>query len=231
MQLKRYGQKTNPETLHKIRAELKKIKTLFHLVAFYSDNFKAKHEYKPLKKIFKKAGQIRKMDVVTRLFQLCRISDNVKRDIIPEISKTRKFVLSFKNDINNFQDISKKFDRKMKKYFARISKTNFKKYLSAQKNEMQKKLSRNLRMRELHELRKSIKEVICIFSINKGSSKDIKYYHSLQNIIGNWHDKEALLQLLSKKKNRLHLAIIKKLKSESAKDIQKIKLLISKNKK
>jgi CHAD domain-containing protein len=94
---------------------------------------------------------------------------------------------------------------------------------------VQKKLFPRLRLRELHESRKLIKEVLYLSPLSKADSGDIKYCISLQNIIGNWHDKQTLMQLLRKNRCRLHLRIIKKLKTESGNDIKKLKLFMSKS--
>lgn len=225
-QLKHYAQRTDPEILHRIRVELKKIKVLFHLVAFCPGNFNSKREYKPLRKIFRKAGHIRKVDVVSRLQHEYK-TDDMKQDVLSETRKKRKYISSFKNNIPDFQRIIRKYDKKMKKYFKRTDAGCFKKYLLSKENEVEKKFSPRLRLRELHESRKLIKEIIYLSPLSKDVPVDVKYYHSLQDIIGSWHDKQMFMQLVRKKRNRFHLQSIKKLKAESDKDIKKLKLFVT----
>jgi CHAD domain-containing protein len=224
--LEHYEQRTNPEILHRIRVELKKIKVLFHLVAFCSGNFNAKRAYKPLRKIFRKAGRIRKFDVVSRLLHEYKI-DDVKQGILSEIQKKRKYITSFKNNIPDFQRIVRGYEKKIKKYFEQVHAECLKKYLLNKEYEVQKELFPRSHLRELHESRKLIKEIIYLSPLNKDASLDTQYYYSIQDFIGSWHDKQTLMQLLRKKGCHLHLQIIKKLKAESKNDIKKLKLFIA----
>jgi len=221
-QLKQYEHRTDPEILHRIRVELKKIKVLFHLVAFCSEDFKAKREYKPLKKIFRRAGRIRKFDVDALVLHENEI-ENVEQNVLSEIYKKKKYIVSFKNNIHDFRNIARRYDKKMKKYYAKADAVCLKKYVLHKEKEVQKGLFPSLHVQQLHELRKLVKEILYLSPLNKSGFIDKKYYYSLQEIIGSWHDKQALIQLLKKNKSRLNLAVINKLKSESDKDIKKLK--------
>ena len=227
LQLKQYEKKTDPEALHRIRVELKKIKVLFHLLDFCSNNFNAKWEYKPLKNIFRKAGRIRMFDVVAQVLCVHKV-DSVRQDDIPDIKKKKKYVSSFKETTPDFQHIIRKYDRRVKKYLEQVRAGCLEKYLVSKKNEVRKNLLRRLPLCKLHEARKLIKEVVYLSPLLKDNSGDTKYYQSLQSTIGRWHDKKMLLRLLRKNKKGLNSKRIKKLETESENDLKKLKLFISK---
>ena len=92
--LKKYNRHAKPEQLHKVRVELKKIRTLFNFLGFGSKKFNAYKNYKPLKHIFKKAGRIRDADVLHQLFKEYKFT-KIEKAVIPKAKDQKKLIAKF----------------------------------------------------------------------------------------------------------------------------------------
>lgn len=65
--LEAYGSNKDSETLHKIRVDIKKIKSILVFANDQVKGFRAHKNYIPFRNIFRRAGEIREPEVVSRL--------------------------------------------------------------------------------------------------------------------------------------------------------------------
>lgn len=221
-QLQRYEQRTNPDTLHRIRVELKKIKALFHLVGFCTDDFNARKKYKPLKKIFKMAGCIREFDVVVQMLHKYKI-DSIRYDSHSVAERKKESIACFRKNIFSYRHKVSRCYKKMSTYFNEVNLKCSKKYILCVDKDLKQRLFPRIRAGRLHESRKLLKEIIYLSPLYTYNAVGAKYYHELQDVIGDWHDKQMLINVLENDRSCPNPKVIKKLKMDSFNDLRRIK--------
>lgn len=225
--LEKYKQNTNAEELHRVRIELKKIEILLDFLAFYSKKIDIVATYKPLRNIFREAGRIRETDVLHQLVEDYKLK-RFEKDIIPDKAKTGHSIIRFKRKTGQFEKAVSRSYQKIKKYFAKVHKKDLKKCILKTEHKLNKELFGKFGLDELHKMRKQVKKIIFLSEIlsNKSIPQKIKRYGKLQYIIGQWHDKNVLIDLLKQNKCSSYEAAVRKLKLGCTKDIKSIKPLL-----
>lgn len=106
---------------------------------------------------------------------------------------------------------------KIEKFLAKISKAQIRKYLKVRREALRLMLQGNLSGNALHKARKVIKEILYLEAMSKKAGKRELYFGQLDEIIGQWHDRQLLLDVLKKAKSldleRLRLERDKALRS------------------
>ncbi|HET7115980.1 MAG TPA: hypothetical protein VFI29_05795 [Hanamia sp.] len=102
------------EDYHRLRVEIKKLKTLLELVNYCNKDFQKKKYFKPFIKIFKQSGKIRKLQQEESILEMY------------DVSKIEKYLIRVKVDIKKnkkeFQFlIEKKHKIKIKKTFKKVA--------------------------------------------------------------------------------------------------------------
>lgn len=219
-----YELTSDPETLHRIRVELKKIKSLFRLINYCTKNFHASEEYLPLKKIFTEAGMIREVDVAKELFAEYKIKMiHYEKKIYDQV----KLVSVFRKNISSYKEAVIKKQNEIKKYFDGINSNCFGKYILSRKLKLQKQFYPEPAVEKLHKSRKIIKEIIYLSGISRWRKKNlIPHYDKAQELIGSWHDKIFLLNLLKELNIDFHKKDIKMLESKCQNDLNILKKMI-----
>lgn len=217
-----FGDTAEPEVLHKIRLEIKKIKALLNITEFCVKGFKGHKRYLPFRYIFRRAGEIRQADMVNELFQIHKIKPQQING--RSAAANRDLILSFQKELPSFFLSIKKKKASIITSFREVKHTCFKKYLDFQKKELQKKIFPRLNQRELHRTRKKIKEILYLSPIAKKSKEELDpFYDKLQILIGLWHDKQTVMTLLNASEYPIeHNA----LRAECRSDIKNIKALV-----
>jgi CHAD domain-containing protein len=219
--LKKYRHAAQPEDLHKIRTELKKIKTLFRLLAFRSKQFNAPKAYKPLKDIFSKAGHIRALEVLHHLFCEYELEEFEKNNISGK-KKREKEVSRFQKSTHRYIKQVKQSRKQLKKHLAEIDMYDLEKYMKEIEDQLCGRLFQQLRQDELHPLRKQIKELAYLSEIINGETipQQTAAFDKLQELIGQWHDKDILKTALEKSKTPL--LVVNRIKAQCAADLKLI---------
>ncbi|HKC69805.1 MAG TPA: CHAD domain-containing protein, partial [Bacteroidia bacterium] len=119
--LKKYKNKPKPEQLHQVRVELKKVKTIFKLLACNSKQFSFSSSYKPLKHIFKKAGHIREWDVLHQLFEHYKLQE-FEENIIPSPKERKSEITKFHKKTKQYILTVKQIHKKTKGFFKKVNK-------------------------------------------------------------------------------------------------------------
>lgn len=194
----------NPEELHKLRVEIKKLEALFMLLKECSwnkyDDKRFRKKFMPVRKIFKNAGRIRNAHINLQLLDKFKTENSDFKDKQKTILQEQSN--KFCNDMIVFADtISKNHESLMKLIYDVESK----KILDLYKKQLKKinKIFKSYKKpAELHKSRKNIKQLLYVYSIlNKPFIKKIKlnaeYFDNLQEILGKWHDAEVTVELLT----------------------------------
>jgi|APTNR8051073442_1049403.scaffolds.fasta_scaffold00003_25 CHAD domain-containing protein len=183
----------DPEILHQIRLEIKRLKAVLALLHFEDIGFAAHKAFIPLRKIFREAGKIREPSELRKL--LTRFAaDTVVVKLIR--MPTPKILQNFKKNISGFVKDVKKVKPKILKRSKRINQKMMKKYLVSLDKTIKKDLYPKLNPFTLHGTRKIIKELIYLSPLGKEGKHIPSFFTETANSIGLWHDKQLVLQLL-----------------------------------
>ena len=222
-QLVNYGEFPEPELLHRIRLDVKKIKAILNVTEFCVKGFDAHKLYLPFRTIFRRAGEIRQADVLNELSQIHNIKSQHVRDV-KALLVNQELVPTFQNDLPKFLYSLQKKRAKLKDFFKEVKHSSFKEYLSLKNDDLRKQLYPKLNQRVLHKARKIVKEILYLSAITKKSKQRLDpFYDKLQELIGQGHDKQNVMALMNTDKNSREL---KQLKGECRIDIKNIKVLI-----
>ena len=215
----------DPEILHNIRVELKKIRSLFNYIRFTNENFIFKNEYKSFKKIFKEAGKIRELHLILKLIQKYKI-----RIADEELYSAEENRLSyeFRSGLEIFKKDLHSADHRAEKYINKSDSGKLSEYLLIRQQMLQNLLAQLPDKTGLHDIRKVIKDLVYLSEILFGKLNNIEsIFDSIQNSIGKWHDKQVLIGFLQEKYSDSHRKIIQITIRSSLEDENRIYGLIS----
>ncbi len=175
------------EELHQMRLEIKKIKAVLRLIHFNNTHFRDHKHYLPFRAIFRQVGKIRDAGLRNELLEryttihspFFRSPDKQNKQLVKEIHGHINVVRKQKKGI--LTEISK------------IKSHTYTIYLHKKNKELNNLLSNGVKQKDLHVLRKLIKEVIYLAAITVKKSKIDPFLIKSDNLIGNWHDKKVLL--------------------------------------
>lgn len=213
--LKSYENSADAETLHAIRLEMKKLRTLFHLANASVKNFRRHKNFQPLRLIFKKAGKIRQAD----------IQNEIEGKRIPEADERNKLRESFRKEARRNIKILKALAKTINEQFEKIHREDLQVYLKKRKTELRALMFPRLNQRGLHESRKIIKEILYLSNIGKKHHDGLDpFFDKVQVVIGEWHDKQTLIVSLRKIPDRRE---VERLNKQCQEDFVNIKSLVS----
>ncbi len=222
--LKSFPDETEKEFLHQIRLEIKRIKALLRLIHFNDNKFPDHKHYIPLRDIFRASGKIRDAGLRHELLE------QYTQIHTPFFRSPEKVLKHFINKIQGHISVVNKTRKIVLKEIASVKSRTYQLYLRKKNNELTELLSEGIRQKNLHELRKLIKEITYLTSVKKKKNKIDPFLTLSSELIGNWHDKKILIPWI-----RIHAAkekgTIKKLQTESNTDMQKLRKLVSEHKK
>jgi CHAD domain-containing protein len=210
------------ERLHQIRVEVKKLKALIGLIHYSQRKFKGHLAFLPFRNIFRKAGAVREPDVLRKLSE----KTDMKRLKVKGSSPTDPSE-TFIDDIPFFIETIRKEWKTLKPHSRKISKNDFKRFFDSNMAEIESNLWPELSMKDIHKIRKTIKIVLYLSKIkNYLSGSEKAFFSRMEQMIGQLHDQQILLQAL--KKDHVDPLEIKKVTDRCEKDEEKIKMLVAK---
>ncbi len=194
-----FGKKQDPEALHKLRVEVKKMKAMLLLQSGSSAVDKLAGEFVEIRNVFKKAGKIREAEINLKLLKAHHISDKkLKRSQEERVKKK-----------------GEKFSRKTGDYRKRMEKSAtmfLRKFKAIPLQKIQRLFSSELRQLsgltqvrmgtvKLHNFRKKLKNLIYSNAIlpaaaAKKMKLNVVYLKKLEDTIGSWHDVIQTITLL-----------------------------------
>jgi CHAD domain-containing protein len=221
-QLKGYHHLHDRDTLHRIRTEIKKIKTIINLIHFSHPKFKRHVNFIPFRSIFRKAGEIRESEVLYQLLLAYEI-DGVADEYIPKSIEADQLRIDFQKKVPEFVDIVKECKNKLLKNYKKVPTDTYHDYVKKCKRQLKPLLFPTLQRTKLHAARKLIKEILHLHELGGNAKKDV-FLRNTETLIGQWHDKQVLLQLLKKIKSSEKA---NQLKAKSRQDVLDLKKLIA----
>ncbi len=203
--------------MHKLRIEIKKINALVFFLRGCSKNENTSINFKPVNKLFKRAGHIRNSYVYAKLLDRYHLADSglktERRKII--VNRSRTFCSKYRKDIIGVKNTRTLLIRRIhgiaNKEILRVYKNQLKKLHSL--------LTHEHSSRQLHKCRSKIKKLVYMYQvIHKPLANklrlNIHYLDQLQNTIGKWHDTITAVELLRRQKN-FDKTVVDKLRKRS----------------
>lgn len=207
------------EILHRVRLEIKKIKTLLRLIHYNNRSFKEHSAFIPFRTIFRACEKIREPQVLHTLV--------VKFTGVTELPAPNSSgpIQQFTEEIPVHLKRVRKQGKILLKEIEKIKSKTYKRYLNKKSKELKIALSTALSVHDLHAIRKLIKEIYYLLRINHKSKSIDPFFKLSDSLIGAWHDKSIVIE----KMNRAvapQTDLIKKLHQEKRADIANLKRLI-----
>jgi CHAD domain-containing protein len=197
-----YGVLHQPDDLHEVRVQLKRLSALFFLCKKLG--WKVTGE-KAVRELFKHAGTIRSAHVHLAISEKWKMNDIPLADAQKTTIHTENELFSLKESyyISSMERICRKLCRNCRK----ISKRQWRRFFSAQIAILKTAFANQSDPDQLHDQRKRIKRLIYLMELlpSKAAKKanfQVKKMDQLQDKIGNWHDLEMILEELRFHQNK-----------------------------
>jgi CHAD domain-containing protein len=201
--LHKFQKTKDPEKLHRLRVEVKKMKALLLVSAGSLNDDLLPETFEPVRKVFKKAGKIRSAVLHLELLKEEKINDKKLEKALRKSAEKdgKKFR---KNSKDNFQAFSTQ-NALLKHHFTAVSGKHLQQLYEKELHSLGKLSHKRTGDPGLHECRKKIKYLLYIAEILDGpwvkSTKLNKFYlKKLEESLGEWHDVVDLVDLMKKEK-------------------------------
>ena len=218
--LKSFLKKGDQEDLHLFRIQVKRLRAFLILLESATDDSKLSKNFKPVRKVFKSAGEIRTAFMNQELGKALKISHNEFMDGQHQLQlKTTKKFRSKK--VRFFKDL-KDAHRVLRKKIKPVGNLHISLYYQKQLHQIAAFLEEPKFDEQLHECRKLIKILMYNFKpahAALGSGLNEEYLDRVQSAIGDWHDRILTLDLLSGTKFMINDAAFRRKVSKLKKDI------------
>jgi hypothetical protein len=207
------------EELHQIRLEIKKIKALLRLIHFNKKDFRDHKHYMPLRTIFREAGKIRDTGIRKELLE------HYTSIHTPFFKSPDKSIKRFIKQVPDYVNVVRKQKKILLKEIDKIKAHTFTLYLHKKNNELNSLVSNRFTQKDLHVIRKLIKEIIYLTAVETKKGNIDPFLVESDNLIGNWHDKQTLIPWMRANTPKEKETIVR-LKSESNTDLQTLRKMI-----
>lgn len=192
--LEKYHQFQETDSLHRIRVEIKKLKSVIMVLGHADRKFDAHEHYLPLRNIFRKAGQIRQPSVLIELM----LHYGVEGLPIERLGDPQKAAAKFRADIPFYMSQVKKLAKKLRPRFKRVRQKEIARYVKDLEQFIRGTFVQRLNAKKLHTARKRMKQAVYLTGLtDRVSKEDRKFYSRMEGAIGALHDKESLLEFLA----------------------------------
>lgn len=227
--LHEFGINDTETSMHEFRLELKKLLSILKFLRKIYPKSNFKKQINILEKIFLIAGEIREFQLLVKWLENNELTD-FRFNYFPN-SVLQKLINDLSLQINHIKYDFGILMQESQSFVLGTNKILIDQYLIDLNARIEKKISKNCKEQDWHEIRKLIKRKI--YAANwKDDIQDsnFAYFQKLQELIGHWHDAEVMINTLILKKS-LFIKDIEMQKSYSF-AIEKLNhSLLSRNKK
>ncbi|MGV3686075.1 MAG: CHAD domain-containing protein [Daejeonella sp.] len=222
--LKAWYNDEEPEDLHRFRVQVKKLRAFITLAESDRDKHPLKKRFKPVRRIFKRAGEIRDAYLHVNMIRDMKLG---RMDILKEQceiqNKAGKEFEACKKDF--FKDL-KESHRSLIKKIRSINDAHIIRHYNLLLQQIAKRLVNPKFDNELHGCRKLLKSLIYNYKlaqpvIDPPINED--YLQDIQAAIGEWHDQAMVIDFFDRRGVKHQAAIIGLKKQE-----QKLKAAVRK---
>ncbi len=191
--LHQYHQFQQQDSLHGIRVDIKKIKSVLLVMEASLKKYDGHEQFLPLRNIFRKAGQIRQGEVMLQLL----IAHNLEGLPVAPFEDGKEAEEEFRAEVPFYIELMTRHAEKIQHDVSDVRARDLEKFLRKQMKRVQSRLYPVLKPRELHNVRKSIKQIVYLSDLlDLLSQKKKRFFSRMEEAIGKLHDKEVLLEFL-----------------------------------
>lgn len=205
--LRKPGQEFTPEDFHMLRLSIKKIKSVLSFLSFYNPDFDKEKHFKPYEDLFSLAGEVREIQI-----QQSQLKKYITNPLLA------KYFDKLSNDLHDHHTaFTKLVDRKLRKkinsnakkvatYFEKAAKKLMRQYLLEEQSHIHALLKAdNLEKKDVHDLRKKIKDIYYLQKIFQPKNKRLIIADEFQELLGQWHDYRVIAKdiLIGAKNHKL----------------------------
>jgi len=196
--LKAFAANGDQEDLHKLRVQVKKIRAILFLFEGTTGKHGLMKNFKPVRKIFKRAGDIRNAHINLQLSEQYHIKNDAfatdQQKIIDEGTS------AFKHKSKAFIRDIKYSLKAVKKHMPRVHNRAIKTYYQKQLDQIAAGLAIGSFTEDMHQNRKLIKILMYNYKLaDKVLDGELNlntvYLDKLQDTIGKWHDNVIAAEL------------------------------------
>jgi CHAD domain-containing protein len=222
-----------PKDFHSLRVDIKRIKALLFLVDASTKDFKKKKYYKPFRQLFRQAGKVRELQLQEAMLKKYGQAPALttyfnQLDLELQHEQQKFFALPGKQMV-------KALNAKAKKVEALLGDVKIqavKDYLQDKRENIRNLLAtEKLKEKDVHLLRKRIKELYYLQRIFKPDSNRLDIADDFQELLGKWHDCQVIRQdLIADAQNHKRppeeikaiMALHKKISGQASRLLEKI---------
>lgn len=193
-----YLKKMNPECLHHLRVDLKKIKAT---LSFAENVYKEDYNLTKIKPLYSKAGKIREIQINSHLLELFA---HPPKKLIEQL-KIKENILSLKliKRGSRYLKLIKKYCQIINLPEKLPNKTIINNYFKKEKHRANSQL-KNKERQDLHQYRTKIKKLMYVYYVlPKRIKKEIELneveINMQQEKLGDWHDTYSAIKFISHK--------------------------------
>lgn len=196
--LKAFDKKGKQEDLHRFRVQVKKLRAFLVLADSGLAVGQLQKELKPVRKLFKAAGNIRNAYINLELIKLFQPSfTEIMED---QRSLMKRSAHDFRAGADKHLQRLRGAQRKLKKAIPKLNDVHIEFYYRQQLEQIAVCLAPPYADTSLHACRKQLKMLIYNYKLVKpvlNQPFNEPYLDEVQNIIGEWHDKQVAIDLFS----------------------------------
>lgn len=179
--------------IHKLRLEFKKIRALISFIVSCTKKSSLKEHIKPTLEFYRNAGYVR--DAYISLMLHSNFEDDKNKEHLENLQNVSSIFCERRDE---FLNLLLRYRISTPINFEDISNKDATRFFNKRLNYLRKEF-RRLRKDRLHEDRKLIKKLLYVYPILPKKVKlkinlSKKFYDTVQEMIGNWHDIKIALQ-------------------------------------
>lgn len=205
--LKKPHPKISEEDIHQLRVAIKRIKSLSKLILFCVPDFRSKKFMKGYNNIFTTAGKVRELQLEIAMLKKLDLFDSIMNytHYLKKRLKKKKHLFFSIADTAQIRKLEKRYGM-IFPGFNRVSKNEVNLFLEAESSEIRGLMETgNLKKKEVHRLRKILKEFYYTALIFMEKDDRFKFIDDFQELLGQWHNDVVLKGYLEKAVNSGHL--------------------------
>jgi len=188
------------ENIHQFRVSVKKLRAFFVLLDDTLSQNKLSKIFKPVRKIFRHAGEIR--EAYLNLQMSSRYNMNNEAFILSQVDEMDRSIGTFKESAKKYRKIIDQVHEAIIDELSEIPNNRIQAFYENQLNLIGSTLSKLEFSETLHDCRKRIKTLVynrkvADKALNGNLNLNAVYLDQLQENIGNWHDTVIAIQLFS----------------------------------
>lgn len=207
--IKAFLQSENQEELHQFRVQVKKLKAVLALYAYEKENKNLLKHFKPVKKVFAKAGDIRNAHINLKLGEKYGLNEGFHQHQLLDSG-----LADFKMNGSSYLKSIKKANIALQNNIHRLHNKTIRKFYKNKMTATEQFFADPTFNEDLHTARKNIKlliynQVIAAAALKNKFQLNLKYLDELQDSIGEWHDHILTIELLAETGNAEDEAVSK----------------------